>query len=264
MSRIFAVPIFAVLGLITAPLPAQPRFMLGGGPGMAWLSSKTRDEVQGWPKVGFNVLAQLEVPIGPELALVFGPSLESKGEKYELLAPDYYETWDDGKISLTYVQLPLLLKFSSQGPGIVVSGLVGPELGLLVGKRLDFNGSEIEGSEFSKWASPDFGVGWGAQVDFPRMQGAMASFFIRLGGYYGFVDGGSGFDNPFWKQGDYSSRNVNLKVTLGIRSGDLAAAMATDRRAPAPKPSTGSTEPIPTSPEPTAPVRNAPREVLEK
>jgi hypothetical protein len=248
--------IIPVLLLLTAPLLAQPALLIGGGPAVTWLNSVPRDEVQSWPKIGYNFMAQAEFPIGPELSLVVGPSLESKGEKYEFVAPGF-NSWDKAKISLTYVQLPLLIKFSSKEPGIVLSGLVGPEFGFLVAQRLEFDGEEDD--EFSEWTSPDFGVGWGVQADFPREPNAKGSFFLRFGGYYGLVDGSSGFGNPFWNNN--SSRNINVKLTVGLRFGGRIDA-------PAPKPApTGAAAPLPPAepPSPEAPpVRRPIREVLER
>lgn len=253
-------PRLVLLLLGTAGSLQAATFLIGGGPGVAWLDSRTRDEVQGWPRFGYNLTAQIETLLSPDLYLVTGVSLESKGERYELLAPDLTENWDEGRISLTYLQVPVLWKFSSAGPGLRVSALAGAEVGFLVAKRLDLDGARVHDEEFSKWRSPDIGVAWGAQLDLPPAPGGPA-LFVRAGGYYGLVDGVDGFTNPFWKSEDHSSRNVNLKLTAGVRFGSGAAPAAPAK--PAPRAPAAPGAPDDAAPAEAPPPRPT-REVLER
>jgi hypothetical protein len=252
---------FAILTLTASPLLAQTYLSVGAGPALTWLNSSVRDEVQGWPRLGFNASLQLEQAIGPELSIVLGPSIESKGERYELLAPDYGEDWGKGEIALTYVQVPLLLKFSSEGTGTRVYGLLGPEAGFLLSKRVEWDGRRVHDEDFEKWSSVDLGVGYGIGVDFAKHALDPRAFFIRLGGFYGLVDGVAGFSNPFWKYRS-DSRNVNLKLTLGVRFGNGKPHGAARATADAPVPP--QVPPPASAPAETPREWNGPQEILDR
>jgi hypothetical protein len=132
----------------------------------------------------------------------------------------------------------------------------------LLSKRVEWDGERVRDEDFEKWSSVDFGVGYGIGVDFPKHKLDPRAFFIRLGGFYGLVDGVERFSNPFWKYGSADSRNVNLKLTLGVRFGNgkpLEGARAT-ANVPA------SPQVPPPTPAPAEPPRewNGPQEVLDR
>ncbi len=86
-------------------------------------------------KTGFHIGVNAEIPVAPEFYLQPGLLFSTKGAK---------EDGGDGKINVSYVEVPVNFIFKpTLGAGKMILG-VGPYLGIAVGGKIKGDGSDID------------------------------------------------------------------------------------------------------------------------
>lgn len=164
MKKIYAL-LFAVMFALTAS--AQISWNVKGGIGLSKMSDT--QEVDGEFKLAGKIGAGVEMPISPRWSIM--PSLEFALKGAELKDDDYY---NNGKISLTYIQLPILAKYLLAPLGrSVISLKAGPYIayGLSgsndVAEKWGWYDDIYESMDDAKRI--DFGLVLGANVEFSRL-----------------------------------------------------------------------------------------------
>lgn len=136
-------------------------------------------------KLGFNVGAGVELPIGEMFAVEPGLLLSTKGYKFSYTI---FGSTQDAKCNLLYLEIPINAKAYFDLGGIKIFGQVGPYLACgLTGKMKyeDSDDVDIEwGGDDGEMKRFDFGLNLGAGVDLGVIQAG-----LQYG--LGFVDLGS-------------------------------------------------------------------------
>jgi len=165
-------------------------------------------------KPGFHVGVSVDVPFDDNFAFQTGLLLSNKGVKYSGDDNDY--EWKE-KLSLYYLEIPLMAKATFDMGGAKIYGVFGPYLGLgIAGKykwEETYDGDTDEDDESVDWGSDedkddfkrlDFGLNIGAGVEIDDFQ---------IGIQYGL---GLANVSPYSDDG-YRENHRVLAITLGYK-----------------------------------------------
>ena len=140
-------------------------------------------------KAGLDLAVTFGIPIGNVIALQPELHFIQKGSKIE----NVIGGGEDIKVSLNYLELPMLLKLSFGGDELNVFGLAGPSIGYLSGGSIKFG--EIK----AEWENDDYenfelGAHFGAGVRFGNLA-------VDLRYLVGFSDNRSANENEAYNRG---------------------------------------------------------------
>jgi outer membrane protein with beta-barrel domain len=155
------------LGLLLAAAPAVAQTYVGllGGPSFSRLSSPdVPDELDMSTRTGYGLGAVLGRELRDDLSLELQPVFITKGAKFS-------SEGETVSLHLSYVEVPLLLKFSRRGPGLRPYVLGGPVLGFRKSATLEASGLSLDFSREVK--DTDFGLALGAGVKVPAGRAAV-------------------------------------------------------------------------------------------
>lgn len=172
----FLIPLAIGLGAATIPAgAAAPAFGIKGGLSVATLhgSLPTDALVRNGAKLGFAAGAWLAIPVGPRLSVQpefnyvqKGTSLGSvdvtDGGGTVIGTVDVFESVD-------YLEVPVLLRVSFPGGGVISPYLVGgPVMGFRMKQQLKVSGFIDIGTDIDLFKSTDFGAALGAGLELGR------------------------------------------------------------------------------------------------
>ena len=113
-------------------------------------------------KLGFGGGAFLTYHFVPQFAIQPEVMFMMKGSKFEEEDID-----DDTKINLTYIEIPVLFKFTPQMEGNIKPNIfAGPAIGLLMGAKIKNDAADVDLDVKDGLKSIDFGIQFGAGVEF--------------------------------------------------------------------------------------------------
>lgn len=170
--------LLAALGALAlgAPLGAETRIGVLGGPSFAALHLRPEESGTDFSRHAFfGAGAVVDVGLGGPWSLCFEPMFLVKGSDF-LIAPDdfLFKNGLAGSFRLSYVELPVFLKFTSRGGGVRPYAMAGPSAGYLIKARARAMGMDEDAKDLFKKGDLDLGLGAG--VLFPA---GRSSFFVE-------------------------------------------------------------------------------------
>lgn len=171
--------LLAALGALAlaAPLRAETRVGVLGGPSFATLHVHPEESGTDFSRHAFfGAGAVVDVGLGSgPLSLCFEPMFLVKGSDFSIAPDDFlFENGLAGSFRLSYLELPVFLKFTSRGGGVRPYAMVGLSGGYLIGARARAMGMDVDAKDSFKRG--DFGIGLGAGLLVPIDR---ASFFVE-------------------------------------------------------------------------------------
>lgn len=150
--------ILAVLAVVSSLSVAQLGISKGikGGLNMANFGGSDAGGSSGITQFAAGIFVEFNLP-GP-FAIQPEALYSVKGSKGTALGVEITQT-------LSYIDIPVLLKYKLPTPGVTPSVYVGPSLGILVGAKAKANGSEVD--DKSAFPSSDIGAVFGAAIQLP-------------------------------------------------------------------------------------------------
>ncbi len=194
--------------LSAAAAPAETRLGVVGGANFATLNTSVSEE-------GFDFINRtapwggliVDVGVGHKLSIQLEPTYVGRGSGLRI-APDgfLFDEPVEGSIRLSYLELPLFLKFSAQKGAVRPYVIAGPSIGYLLSAKAKSDGEEEDIKDSFK--NVDFGIGVGGGLALGRARNAVV---IEARYYFGLADLAQDPD-----PGDASLRNRGWQVGIAF------------------------------------------------
>jgi hypothetical protein len=153
MKKLLFITVFAV----TATAVNAQSFGIKAGANFSNATAKSEGESEsGDMKIGFHVGASVDVPISGSLYL--HPELQYSAEGWKEKDEDFDF---EAKFNLTYINIPILLRYQTEGG---FYGELGPQIGILAGAKVKVEDEDEDIKEFFNSTNLSLGIGAGYKL----------------------------------------------------------------------------------------------------